>query len=126
MNNLKDLKPPTKTLLTITIEREFYKENGIPMIKRIVKKDNVTLYEGIIKASFESYPSKLDDFIKWIDDIINPKEKEIECRLIGVFTYYTPDIVELSNENEYSFGPRIINPSLDYFLQNRRELIRIE
>ena len=62
---------------TITIEKEFYEENGIPMVKRVIKEDGTIYYEDTQEVSrIFDCARKLDSFEKWFDDIKHPERPE--------------------------------------------------
>jgi hypothetical protein len=60
----------------ITIEKEFFEdENGIPMVRRIVKEDDILIYDHTTEVSdAEDGISKLSIFDRWIKYIKTPAE----------------------------------------------------
>jgi hypothetical protein len=99
---------------TITIEKEYFKENGIPMLKRTLKEDGIIFFERICKVSGlkdDSPFNRLDEMIRYCKD---PSYMDIS-RIMGTFTYDVSDIDDgfgdLDDMDDIK-GPIIVNPPL--------------
>jgi hypothetical protein len=61
-----------KSVITVTIESEFFEDNGVQMIKRVLKENDVTLYENVFEESAKLYREPVENFLKLIHKLKNP------------------------------------------------------
>jgi hypothetical protein len=65
------------TKSVITIEKEFFEDNGVQMVKRGLKENDIIIYQFVAKVSEEIRNPFLDDIEEWVDDLKKDNEEDL-------------------------------------------------